>query len=369
MKIDYTKFKSKNLVTPRLEIFTSRIAENAKSIIKQCHEAGVSVACVTKVLSGNPEVARTLVEAGADLIADSRIENLLKLRQEGLTGPFMLLRLPTISRAQDVVKAADISLNSNLQTIKALGKAASTLGKIHSIIIMIDVGDLREGIWPDKAPELVTKASKIEGIEVIGIGCNLACYGGVMPSGENMRLLVDTVDKCRNTSELALPVICGGNSSGLPIMMERRLPNGINLYRMGEAIILGRNVIDRSAWEGTRQDTVVCVTEVIESEIKPSMPIGNRGQDAFGGSEEFVDRGLRQRVICNIGRQDVIIDGIKPTEEGIIILGGSSDHLILDVTDSERKIGVGDEISFYPNYGALLALSTSEYVEKVIINE
>jgi len=153
----------------------------------------------------------------------------------------------------------------------------------------------------------------------------------------------------------------------LPILAEGRLPAEVNLYRVGEAIVLGRNVIDRSPWQGTRQDTVIAVAEVIEAEVKPSMPIGDRGQDAFGETQEFIDRGLRRRVICNIGRQDVVVDGITPVEDGIIVLGGSSDHLLLDVHDAKRDIKVGDEIAFYPGYGALLALSTSEYVQKVVI--
>lgn len=364
--VDYTEITSEKFRTPRLEIYPNRIAENAKSIISKCHQSGISVACVTKVVCAHPAVAFALEESGADIIADSRTENLKKLRAAGLKGPFLLLRLPAKSLASEVVEAADISLNSNIETIKALGAAAVAADKIHRVIIMVDVGDLREGVWPDKAPELVCNAASVKGIEVIGIGCNLACYGGVIPSPENMRLLVNTTEKCRTASKLPLQTICGGNSSGLPIMSEGRLPNGINLYRIGEAIILGRNVIDRSPWPGTRQDTVITVAEVIESEVKPSMPIGDRGQDAFGEVQEFEDKGLRQRVICNLGRQDVVVDGIEPLEKGITVLGGSSDHLILDVTDCERKIKVGDEIAFYPGYGALLALSTSDYVQKVV---
>ena len=367
MKIDYNSMKASSYRTPRLEIYPDRIRQNAAAIVEQCHKAGVSLACVTKVTSAHPAVAAAMVAGGADMLADSRIENLWKLRQAGMTGPFMLLRLPTISRAAEVVEVADISLNSSIDTIKALGLAAHAINRRHKVIIMVDVGDLREGVWPDKAAQLVIDASGVTGIEVIGMGCNLACYGGVIPSEENMKLLVDTVEACRQASGLPLPVICGGNSSGLPIMTEGRLPDQVNLYRVGEAIVLGRNVIDRSPWSGTRQDTFIAVAEVVEIETKPSLPIGDRGQDAFGGSQEFVDRGLRRRVICNIGRQDVVVDGITPVEEGIIVLGGSSDHLILDVSDAARELKVGDEIAFYPGYGALLALSTSEYVQKVVI--
>jgi predicted amino acid racemase len=232
---------------------------------------------------------------------------------------------------------------------------------------MIDVGDLREGVWPDKAIELVNSAASLKGVEIVGLGCNLACYGGVIPSEINMKLFVDTVKACRKATGLKLPILCGGNSSGLPLMAAGKLPTEVNLYRIGEAIILGRNVIDRSPWQGTRQDTVLAVGEVIEAETKPSMPIGERGQDAFGETQEFVDRGLRKRVILNLGRQDIVVDGITPVEDGIIVLGGSSDHLLLDVQDCRRDLKVGDEVAFYPGYGALLALSTSEYVQKVVI--
>ncbi len=365
--IDFVDHQIKRFRTPRLEIYPERIRANAAAIIQQCHAVGVKVACVTKVTSAHPQVAAAMVAGGADMLADSRVENLWKLRNAGFKGPFMLLRIPALSQADAVVEVADYSLNSSLATIKALAAAAVRRQIIHRVIIMVDVGDLREGVWPDRAVSLVKEAAALDGIEVVGMGCNLACYGGVIPSKSNMRLFVETVEACRKSSGLELPVLCGGNSSGLPILAAGDLPPEVNLYRIGEAIILGRNVIDRSPWQGTRQDTVVAVAEVIEAEIKPSMPIGERGQDAFGETQEFVDRGNRRRVICNLGRQDVVVDGITSVEDGIIVLGGSSDHLLLDVQDCSRELKVGDEVAFYPGYGALLALSTSEYVQKVVI--
>lgn len=364
--INFSEYRNICDPTPRLEIYPDRIKENTEYIVKQCHDAHVQVAGVTKVVAANSEVAKALVAGGVDMLADSRVENLYKLRDAGFQGPFMLLRLPTPSRAAEIVEAADISLNSSIETIEALGRAAVAQNRIHRVIIMIDVGDLREGTWPDKAPKLVKAASSVPGIEVIGLGTNLACYGGIIPTPENMRLLVDTTFACRRYTDLPLSVICGGNSSGLPLLASGRLPGGVNLYRIGEAILLGRNVIDRSPWPGTRQDTFIMKAEVIESETKPSKPIGEKGQDAFGKMPEFADKGLRNRIICNLGRQDVDPEGLTPLDEGAEILGASSDHLIVDVTDCTRQFEVGDEIAFYPSYGALLALITSEYVFKVI---
>lgn len=353
--------------TPRLEIYTDRIRRNAKSVVDLCHKNGVQAACVTKVTAAHPAVAQALVEGGADMLADSRVENLWALRQFGFAGPFLLLRLPTMSEAANVVRVADISLNTNMATLRALSDAALTAGLRHKVIVMVDVGDLREGIWPDRAPEFVAKAKDLKGIDVIGLGCNLACYGGVIPSEQNMNLLLKTREECRRASGLELPVLSGGNSSGLPLLASGRMPHGINHFRIGEAIVLGRNVIDRSPWPGTRQDTMIAVGEVIEVERKPSVPIGDRGQDAFGGSQEFVDRGRRRRAILNMGRQDVVVDGITPVDPKIVVLGGSSDHLLLDVEEAAQAVEVGGTVSFYPGYGALLALSTSSYVHKVVI--
>ena len=353
--------------TPRLEIYPDRIATNARSVIAMCHDHGAEVAAVTKVTAAHPAVVHALEQGGADMIADSRISNLQSMANTGLDLPLMLLRIPAPSRAADVVRCAHLTLNSSLQTMRLLSEAAQFLGVRHQTIVMVDVGDLREGVWPDRAIELVKAAAQLPALEVIGMGCNLACYGGVIPSTKNMRALIEIRDACRKASGLELNTLSGGNSANLPLLLSGAMPKEINHFRIGEAIVLGRNVIDRSPWPGTRQDTFRLVAEVVEVERKPSVPIGETGQDAFGGTPTFVDRGVRMRAICNLGRQDVVVDGIDPVDPGIIVLGGSSDHLILDVEDAHTPVKLGDEISFYPGYGALLALSTSPYVQKVVI--
>jgi len=353
--------------TPRLEIYPDRIAANARSVIGRCHAHGAKVACVTKVTCAHPAVVHALEQAGADLIADSRIANLMSMANTGQSLPLMLLRIPAPSRAADVVRCADTTLNSSVSTIRLLSEAAQFLNVHHNVIVMVDVGDLREGVWPDRAIDVVREASRLPNIHVAGLGCNLACYGGVIPSVENMAALIEVRDACRRATGLELETLSGGNSASLPLLESGRMPKEINQFRIGEAIVLGRNVLDRTPWPGTRQDTFRMVAEVVELERKPSVPVGDRGQDAFGGYEEFQDRGVRLRAICNMGRQDVTVDGIVPEDKGIIVLGGSSDHLVLDVEDAETPVELGMELAFSPNYSALLALSTSPYVQKAVM--
>ena len=355
--------------TPRLEIFPDRIKANATAVVNLCHAHQAQVACVTKVTSAHPAVVHALEAGGADMMADSRIRNLQAMANTGLERPLMLLRIPAPSRVLDIVRCADLSLNSSLETIQLLSAAAGAAGVVHQILVMVDVGDLREGVWPDQAVDLVRQAARLPHLQVAGLGCNLACYGGVIPSVQNMQALIEVRDRCREASGLDLNLLSGGNSANLPLLLSGQMPPEINHFRIGEAIILGRNVIDRSPWPGTRQDTFRLVAEVVEVETKPSIPIGDLGQDAFGGTPTFVDRGLRRRAICNIGRQDVVVDGIEPEDPGIIVLGGSSDHLILDVEDAAEPVKVGSELAFFPGYGALLALSTSPYVQKTVLRK
>lgn len=355
--------------TPRLEIFPDRITYNTMAVAELCHGHGASVAGVAKVTCAHPAVVDALVEGGVDMIADSRIDNLRHTRDRGVELPLMLLRISEPSRAAEIVEYADISLNSSLRTMEILSDAAIAAGRRHKVILMVDVGDLREGVWPDRAVEVAFGAAKLRGIEVVGLGCNLACFGGVVPSEENMRLLVDVRDAARAATGLELPVLSGGNSASLPFLASGHMPADITNFRMGESIVLGRNVFDRSPWPGTRQDTFRLVVEVVELERKPSVPIGKRGQNAFGEEPAFEDRGTRLRAIVNLGRQDAVIDGLDPLDPNVSILGASSDHMILDVEDMEgvADLSVGDELAFYPDYAALLAISTSPYVEKVVI--
>jgi predicted amino acid racemase len=66
----------------------------------------------------------------------------------------------------------------------------------------------------------------------------------------------------------------------------------------------------------------------------------------------------------DIGREDVDIDGLTPVDAGVVVLGGSSDYLVVDVSEAAGCLRVGDDMAFTPKYGALLAAMTSEYVEK-----
>ncbi len=349
---------------PYVTIDLEKIEHNARVITQLCGRYGIEVTGVTKVTCGLPQVAQAMRRGGVMSIGESRMQNIHCLIANGVNASMMLLRIPPLSKVDDVVVSADISLNSELSVIAALSEAARRHGRVHSIIIMVDLGDLREGVWPDDLIPFVREAIGLPGIRIVGLGANLSCYGGVVPSVDNMQQLVDYAVQIEQTFNLQLRYISGGNTSALPLIAAGKMPVRINHIRIGEGILLGRETIHRRAWPDTFQDAFCLHAEVIEEKAKPSVPIGNTSEDAFGEHPVFIDKGLMDRAIVNLGREDVDVDGIQPLDPRLSVVGASSDHLILDVTAAEGTIRVGGDIAFSLNYSALLAAMPSPYVAK-----
>ena len=351
-------------VCPRIEIDLSKIRANTQVLVDRCKNAGIQVAGVTKVFCAVPQVAEAMVEGGINMLADARLENFEKIAHIPIQK--LLLRLPMISQAEKVVSLVDISLNSEIATIKKLSEASIKQGKVHKIILMIDLGDLREGIWSDQIHTTIKEITQLEGVQLVGIGTNLTCYGGVIPNPTNLGQLVNLSREIEDTFQIRMEIISGGNSSSLYLLERGEMPKAINHLRLGESIVLGRETAFGEPISGTHQDAFTLIAEIVELKEKPSVPIGEIGMDAFGNKPVFEDHGIRKRAILAIGRQDVSVNNLIPKDEKISILGASSDHLIVDVTDSLKEYSVGDEVAFDIEYGALLQLMTSEYVFKKI---
>jgi predicted amino acid racemase len=352
------------LGAPYVSIDLVKIEHNARAIVELCARHGIEVAGVTKGTCGSPEVARAMLRGGCVSIGDSRVANVRRLRAAGIDTSYMLLRIPPISLAREVVATVDVSLNSELTVLAALSEAAELSGEVHDVIVMLDLGDLREGVWSDDVVPFVRRVLELPAVRLVGLGANLTCYGGVIPTERNMGRLVRLVEEVERSFGLSLDCISGGNSSTLPMIAAGEMPAAINHVRIGEAILLGRETIHREPWPGTFQDAFLLHTEVIECKQKPSSPVGERTEDAFGGRPRFEERGEVVRVLVNVGRQDADTTGLVPLDDRLEILGASSDYLILDAMRAKDSVGIGDEIVFSLNYAALLAVMDSGYVEK-----
>lgn len=351
---------------PRLEIDINKLRENARILCKKCHDNNIDVAFVTKSFSAIPAVVEEIVKEEIDYIADSRIQNLKNLQHIDL--PKILIRIPMLSEIKKVVKYADISFNSELSVIKKLNKVAKLQNIVHKIVLMVDLGDLREGcFYEDEIYNIVENIFKLDNVRLIGLATNLTCYGAVLPSKENLGRLVSIANAIKDKYKIDLDFISGGNSSSIYLIDNGEMPKGITNLRLGEAIALGRE----TAYEKTvaNVDTFKLVCEIVEIKEKPSLPIGEIGVDAFGNKPYYEDKGIMKRAILGIGKQDIDITSITLCDDELEILGASSDHMIIDITRSKLDLKVGDQIEFLLGYGGLMSASTSSYVYKEIINE
>ena len=359
---------------PRLLIDLNKLKSNLDAVAKITKEqGGCSLMIVTKGLCADPEMAKMVANHPAvDFMADSRVMNIKTYADEARKNGKMtvLLRIPMHAEAADVVKSVDLSFNSELSTIRLLDEEAGKIGVKHNVLLMIDLGDLREGIFYQNEDQIfgaVEEILKMKNINLYGIGVNLTCYGAIIPKNDNLSNLVAIARKIEDKFGIKLNMISGGNSSSIYLIGRGELPEGINNLRLGESFLLGNDTAYGTKLPGTVSDTLILEAQIVELKEKPSLPIGEVGVDAFGQKPYYEDRGIIKRAIIAIGKQDTDIDSMEPLDEKIDILGGSSDHIILDVTKSEREYKVGDVVRFLLGYGGMLKTATSPYVEKVYI--
>ena len=354
---------------PRLIIHTRYIAQNVRTVTGLCARYGINVTGVTKVFRGDPRIARIFVENGVTGLGDSRIENLARLEALSPDGKGhglerWLIRMPGPGRVDEVVRHSEVSLNSEEETIAALEAACVRAGKRHKIVLMYDLGDLREG-YIDRI-SLMNAANFVrtcKHLDLAGVGVNLTCFNFVHPDTAKLAELAETGRKIG-----ANMYVSGGNSATLHLMLQGGIPPGVNLLRLGESLLFGRERAHYKYLDGTRNDAFQLEAEIIEIKEKPSLPWGEFGVDSYGRAPVLKDRGIRRRAICAVGRQDVDFETLWPMDPGVEILGASSDHMMLDVTDSQQQYRVGDIVRLRLGYFALMRAYTSDYVEKYFVD-
>jgi predicted amino acid racemase len=357
------------MAAPRLEIDLDKIYHNAHALVSRLAQRGISVAGVTKATLGSVEIAKTLLQAGVISLGDSRIENIKAMRLARKSAlikdaMIMLIRSPMLSQVEQIIRYADISCNTEIEVIKKLSDEAHKQGRTHQILLMVELGDLREGILPENLIDTVREVLSLPNIVLKGIGTNLACRSGVAPDATNMAVLSELAQLIETTFDLTLDVVSGGNSANIQWALNgTKTDTGrINHLRLGEAILLGCEPLQRQAIDGLHPNAITLVAEVIESKKKPSLPTGTIEQSAFGKTTAVIDRGIVAQAILALGIQDVDPSGLQaPT--GIEVLGTSSDHLIIE--SIEKGLLVGDEVCFQPNYSALVRAMTSPFVSKI----
>jgi predicted amino acid racemase len=354
------------VTSPRLEINLAKIEHNAVSLVKNLAGRGISVTGVTKATLGSPEIAKVWLRAGVTGLGDSRVENLEALRVAAITARLTLIRSPMLTQVDLVIRHADVSLNTEIAVIRELSAAATRAGRMHGVVLMVELGDLREGIMPADLEPVVLETLRLPNLTLDGIGTNLACHSGVSPDAANMGELAALAASIEATFDLVLPTISGGNSGNLDWALSGVDTARVNDLRLGEALLLGREPLHRRPIDGLHTDAITLVAEVIESKRKPSQPWGDIAQNALGERPAQLQSGETLQAIVAIGEQDTDCGALVPPP-GIGIIGASSDHLVLDCGSEQPPVGT--ELRFGLGYSALVRAMTSPFVSQVLLDE
>lgn len=353
-----------------IELYKDRLAHNYDYLRRLFESKQVEWGVVTKLLCGNRDYIAEVIRLGAREIHDSRISNLKVVKSIDPGIQTVYIKPPARRSIEKVVRYADVSFNSEYDTIKRLSDEAQKQHKVHKIIIMIEMGDLREGVVGENVMDFYGKVFRLPSISIVGLGTNLNCLHGVMPSQDKLIQLILYKQLLEEKFNRKIPWVSGGTSVTIPLLMKSLLPAGINHFRVGEILYFGLNLFTMETVEGMKDDIFKLHAEIIELYEKPKVPTGELAENPSGDiltiNEE--DYGKKSyRAILDLGLLDISPEYLLPDDEKIEVTGASSDMLVVDLGETNLNYKVGDLVTFKLRYMGALSILNSSYIEKRVV--
>ena len=353
-----------------IELHADKLEHNYRFLDRMFGQQGKSWSVVTKMLCGNKSYVEEIIRLGAREICDSRLTNLKVIKAIDPTVQTVYIKPPAKRNIPAVVKYADVSFNSEYQTIKLLSDEAQRQERKHKVIIMIELGDLREGIMGENLMAFYDAVFHLPNIEVTGIGTNLNCLHGVLPSQDKLIQLCLYQQLIEARFNRNIPWVTGGTSIVVPLLAYGQVPEGVNHFRIGETLYFGNNLLTGEPLEGMEVDVFKLYSEIIEITEKPKVPIGYLAKNPSGEMLKVQEEDYGKtsyRAILDVGLLDSATDFLIPDDSNLTIVGASSDMLIVDLGETNRNYKVGDMVPFSLKYMGALHLLNSRYVEKRIV--
>ncbi|HSG68652.1 MAG TPA: alanine racemase, partial [Bacteroidales bacterium] len=336
-----------------IELHTEKLKHNYEYLDRLFESNDKDWGAVSKLLCGNRSYLKELLRLGVHEIHDSRISNLKVIKSLDPGVQTVYIKPPAKKSIRSLVKYADVSFNTEFETIKLISEESMRQSKTHKIIIMIEMGDLREGVLGEQLMDFYAQIFKLPNIEVIGLGTNLNCLNGVMPSHDKLIQLSLYKQLIEAKFHRSIRWVTGGSSVTIPLLLKKLVPAGNNHFRIGETLFFGNNLITGKMIKGMREDVFMLHAQIIELTEKPKVPIGEMGMNVAGENFEINedDRGKTSyRAILDLGLLDISIDNITPVNRKLGFAGASSDMIVMDLGSTSKKYKVGDFISFRLNY-------------------
>lgn len=352
-----------------LELYREHLNHNYRFLDKLFKENHIDWGIVTKLLCGNKTFLQEVVTLGVKEFHDTRISNLKMLKKLAPDAQTVYIKPPAKRSISSLVRYADVSFNSELQTIRMLSEEAVKQDREHKVIIMVEMGDLREGVMGEHLIAFYAQVFQLPNIRIVGIGTNLNCLNGIMPTQDKLIQLGLYKQLIEARFNKHIPWITGGTTVTIPLLLQHQLPKGMNHFRVGEALFFGKDLFTNGVIKGMRDDVFKLHTEVIELHEKPMAPIGVQGTNVAGHTPQVKESLYGKtsfRAILDIGLLDMDPENLRPMKKGVEMIEASSDMLVVDLGQNPGGIKVGDLIPFRINYMGALGLMNSRYIDKVV---
>lgn len=353
-----------------LELYRSKLKHNFDFLDGFLKAENKEWAVVSKLVCGNKAYLQELIQLGITQFCDSRVSNLRMIKQLAPLSQTVYIKPPARRSIKSIVRYADVSFNTELDTIERLSEEALNQGKVHKIIVMVEMGDLREGVMGEELLKFYGSLFGLKGVAIMGIGANLNCLSGVLPTQDKYIQLSLYKQLIEAHFNITIPWITAGTSIILPLLGRKQIPASINHFRIGETLFFGADLLNGGTIAGMKTDVIKLFAEIIEISEKPKVPIGYLAENPSGEKVDVAESDYGQsayRAIVDIGLLDITIDFIKPTDEALEIVGASSDMLILDLGSQFDHYQVGDLIEFRLSYMGALGIFNSNYIEKRVM--
>ncbi len=353
-----------------IELNKEKLEHNFHFLQKMFAENNMEWGVVSKLLCGNKNYIKVLLELGIKEIHDSRISNLKVVKSIDPEVQTVYIKPPPKRSIRSLVKYADVSLNTEYDTIKLISEEAGRQNKLHRVIIMIEMGDLREGVMGDHLIDFYSSVFKLPNIEVVGLGTNLNCLHGIMPSHDKLVQLSLYKQLIEAKFNKKIPWISGGSSVTIPMIFKKLIPKGVNHFRIGETLYFGNNLVNGKPIKGMKQDVLKFYAEIIELTEKPKVPIGQIGTNVAGESPEINENDygkMAYRAILDIGLLDIDIRNLTIKKKNYEFSGASSDMIVLDIGRNSANLKIGDLIEFGLDYMGALRILNSDYIDKRVV--
>ncbi|MFP4362850.1 MAG: hypothetical protein ACLFR1_03160 [Spirochaetia bacterium] len=235
---------------------------------------------------------------------------------------------------------------------KAQSDIISQFNSVPDLKLVVEVGDLRDGINQAELIPFISSLPKQQKIKVSGLLFNFGCLYGTAPRCSDIDLIDKLISRVRRETGITLEENSIGGTIAIDTVLKCGLPDSIAELRIGEAVLLGESISLRQRYEFLYQETAklhVEVLEVREKRITEPPPYFN----SCGVMPRKGPMGLRKLAVLGAGALISPEKGIQPTYPGEYLLGSSHDHMVVDITDSNYSYSSGDYFSFALNYTGL----------------